>query len=62
MAERQRWKDVRLSISNSWEKMEGHMTFHLERKIQNPSTMRQVGVAAGKMGDKQKTPIVVRCD
>ena len=22
-------------------KMEGHMTFHLERKIQNPSTMHQ---------------------
>jgi hypothetical protein len=28
--------------------MEGHMTLHLENKIQNPGTMRQGGVPHGE--------------
>jgi hypothetical protein len=42
--------------------MEGHMTFHLESKIQHPSRMRQDDVARGEMGNQQKRQILVRRD
>lgn len=54
-----RWKDERLSISqvknqdsgkmpdpeDQNQKIESHMTFHLESKNQNPGTVRQDGVS-----------------
>ena len=37
-----------VTYGDGTQKMEGHMTFHLERKMQNPSTMRQGDVARGE--------------
>jgi hypothetical protein len=42
--ETKRWKDARITILKLREEIEGHMTFYLESKNENPGRVRWDGV------------------